>query len=348
MGNNQIDIINIQTGLLKPIAKEVATLAKKGQMKEAAQIISKQLTPDPQLLKAYGSSASGMLATFTDKIKLLKEKVAGPLLEFLIKKTGEWADWLDKNQDKVEEIAKSIGKGIVNAVKAVMKAVKFLADNWKTILAVVKVLAGVWIAGKLVKGLSTIIGLAARFAGAMRSAAAAAASASGAGAGGGKGGGLLGKAGKAAGVIGLAVTAAELGGEVGTGLGKAFSSAESNKRIAQAERISARIGPSMSKEEYKAFMASQQRKGKAPSKEKLESDALKAQLDPTKVPKQRRGGGAGGRKVKRMTVERFEVRDRDFSRLSSKFAVGVRRESRAMRQIAGLGLGAGAVGVGVR
>ncbi len=337
----------IQTSLLKPISEAAAKLAKSGKIREAANLIQKALTPDPKLLEAFGKSAGGSLATFGDKLTQIKQKIAGPLLDFLVEKTTEWGEWLDANQDKVADIAKSIGKGIVKAVKGVIKVVKFLAKHWKTILTIVKVLVGVWIVGKLAKGLSTIIGLASRFAAAMRGAAAAAraAAVASASAGGGRKGGLAGKLGKVAGAASLAILAATEGEEVGTAGAKLFTSAEQDKRIARAASIEARIGPSMSKEEYKAFIANQQKKGKTPSK--LEEDALKAQLDPTKVKRRGRGGG-GSRKVKRMTVERFEVRDRDFSRLSSKFAVGVRRESRAMRQITGLGLGAGAVGVGVQ
>ena len=333
----------IQTGLLKPIAKEVATLAKRGDMAEAARVIQAQLKPDPKLLDAYGKSASGMIATLSDKIKLLKEKVAGPLLEFLVEKTSEWGAWLEANKDKAAEVAKEIGRGIVKAVKAVISGVKFLAKNWKTILTVVKVLAGVWIAGKLVKGLTAIIGLASRFAGAMRSAAAAAASASGA-AGGAGGRGILGKLGKVGGAVGLAATAAAVGEDVGEGLASVFAGKKGRAAVARLEAMKAE---SMTKAEYDALVRSHAMKRKKPSKEKLEEDALKAQLDPTKV-KGARGGGGGRRKVKKMEVDSLEVKDRDFARTSTKFAVGVRRESRAIRQIAGLGLGAGAVGVGVR
>lgn len=323
----------IQTGLLKPIAEEVAKLAKKGKMAEAARVIQKQLKPDPKLLDAYGKSASGMLATFSDKIKIIKEKIAGPLLEFLIAKTSEWGEWLENNQDRVAEIAKGIGEGIVKAVKAVMKAVQFLADNWKTILTVVKVLATVWIAGKLVSGISALIGLASKFGVAMKAAAAS----------GTVGGGVLGSLGKIGGVVGLAATAALIGEDVGEGAAGLFLSAKEKR---QAESAKAFEANAMSKDEYNAYVKSlEARRAKKASTAKKEDDALTAQLDPTKVKKKR--GGGGRTRVRKMEVMKMEVRDRDFARLSSKFVTGVRRQSRAQRQIAGLGLGAGAIGVGV-
>jgi hypothetical protein len=322
----------IQTGLLKPIARQVADLSKKGDFAQAAKVISEQLRPDPKLLKAYSTSASGMIATLGDKLKLIKEKIAGPLLDFLVAKTSEWGDWLDKNQDRVAEIAKDIGKGIVKGVKAIISAVKFLAKHWNTILTVVKTLAAVWIAGKLVSGLSSLISLASKFGQVLGNAMGRT--------GGIKGASLL----KGAGAIGLAVAAAEHGEDIGVGAAKLFSSEATNKKIAAAEAISARIGPSMTKAEYKRFMAGMRKK---PSQQKTEDDALKAQLDPTKV-KRKRAGGGGGTRVKKMSVDKLEVKDRDFARTSSKFVTGIRRESRATRQIAGLGLGAGAVGVGVR
>ncbi len=335
----------IQTTLLKPIAKEVANFAKKGDFATAARLISDQLRPDPKLLKAYGSSASGMIATFSDKIKILKEKIAGPLLEFLVEKTTEWGNWLDQNQDKVAEIAKGIGKGIVKAVKSVIKVVKWLGENWKTIETIVKILATVWIGSKLVKGISMLISLASRFAGAMRAASAAAASAAAAGGGAGRGKGVLSRLGKAGGAIGLMATAAAVGEDIGEGLASVFAGKKGRDAVARLEQMKAE---SMTKDEYKAMMAQHAAaRAKKPSEKKKEQDALDAQIDPTKQPKQRRGGGGGRRKVKMMQVDRFEVRDRDFARLSSKFAVGIRRQSRAQRQITGLGLGAGAVGVGV-
>jgi hypothetical protein len=332
----------IQTGLLKPIAKEVASLAKRGEMAEAARVIQQQLKPDPKLLDAYGKSASGMLATFSDKIKLIKEKVAGPLLKLLIEKTSEWSAWLENNQERVAEIAKSIGEGIVKAVKAVIKAVKWIADNWKTILTIVKTLALVWIGGKLVSGISTLIGLASRFAGAMRDAAAASAAAGG---GVGGRGGKLGLLGKVGGAVGLAVTAAAIGEDVGEGIGSLVAG---KKGRAAVKRLEEWKSQSMSKDEYNAYVKSlEARRAKKASTTKKEEDVLNQQLDPTKAPRQRGAGGGGRTRVRKMEVARMEVRDRDFARLSSRFVVGIRRQSRAQRQIAGLGLGAGAIGVGV-
>lgn len=336
----------ITTKALQPIKEAAIKLGKSGKVREAADLIMRAVTLDPKALAARGKSAGGMIESFGDRLFKIKTKIAEPLLKFLVEKMEEWGDWLDKNQDKVKDIAMSIGKGIVKALKAVVKVVKFLADNWKTILTVVKTLAIVWIAGKLVSGISSLINLASRLAGVMRDVAAAARTASvasaAAGGGGRRKGGILGKVGKVAGAASLAVLAATEGETVGIGAAKLFTSAKEDRQIAQVAAIRASLGPKMTKAEYHAYIASTKR---LPGEKKLEEDALKAQIDPTKA---KRGRGRGGRtRVKTMEVERFEVRDRDFARLSTRFAVGVRRESRAMRQITGLGLGAGAIGVGV-
>lgn len=306
----------ITTDLLRPIATEAAKLAKKGKIAEAAQIIQKQLTPDPALLKAYGSSATGMIATIGDQVKQLGETAAKPLLKFLIEKMKEWSKWLTENKDKVKEIATNIGRALVKGIKAVIKAVKFLAENWETVLDVVKVLVGVWILGKMVSGISSVISLASKLGATLAKTGAI----------GGKS--ILGKLGRAGGYVGAAVAAATEGeaiGEAAAGLFVTEAQKKAMERQASIQWLGKRA-PTI--EEVRAMRAEQRK-------------ALEEELDPTKV----KGRGGKGRKVKRMVVERFEVRDKRFKRFSTPWVIGVRRESRAQRQVVGLGLGAGAVGV---
>jgi hypothetical protein len=307
----------IQTGLLKPIAKEVAGLAKKGRMAEAAKAIMDQLRPDPELLKAYSSSASGMIATLGDQVKQLGETAAKPLLEFLVKKTKEWSKWLDKNKDRVKEIAKNVGRALVKGIKAVIKAVKFLAENWKTILTIVKVLVGVWILGKMVSAITAVVRVVSRL-GSML----------------GKIGkkGILGKLGRGAGYVGAAVAAATEGEAVGEAAAGLFISEAQKKALERQAGIQWRGKRAPTIEEVRAA-----RKQEAAERQKT----LEMELDPTKMKRQ----GRKGQRVNRMTVERFEVRDKRFRRFSTRFVAGIRRESRAQRQVVGLGLGVGAVGV---
>jgi hypothetical protein len=309
----------ITTDLLRPIANEAAKLAKTGKIAEAAALIQKQLTPDPDLLKAYGNSATGMIATLGDQIKQLGETAAKPLLEFLVKKTKEWGKWLENNRDKVKKIAKQVGRTLVKGIKAVIKAVRFLAENWKTILTIVKVLVGVWILGKMVSGITTVVRLASRLGTVLSKAGAAI---------GGKG--ALGKLARAGGYVGAAVVAATEGEAVGEAAAGLFISEKQKKALERQAGIQFLGKRAPTLEEVRAARAERKK-------------TLEEELDPTKVAMKARGGR--GRKVKRMIVERFEVRDKRFRRFSTPFVVGVRRESRAQRQVVGLGLGVGAVGV---
>lgn len=307
----------IQTGLLKPIAKEVAKMAKSGDMAAAAKLIQEQLAPDPELLKAYGQSASGMLATLGDKLKQVAQTAAGPLLKMLVDKTREWGEWLENNKEKVKEIALGVGRALVKGIKAVIKAVSWLARNWKTVLTVVKTLVGVWILGKLISGISTAISFASKL------------------------GGVIGKIGTGRlaaglGAVGAAVTLATQGKEIGEGLAKQFLS---EREVAAIERFKGAKKIS-EKQTIAEFQAEQAKKSADVEKQR----ALEASLDPTKM--KRRGGKKGRRTVKTLVAERLEVRDKRFARSSSHFVVGVRRESRAARQVVGLGLGTGAVGIG--
>lgn len=323
----------ITTQALQGVKAEALKLAKKGKVQEAAALIAKAVTLDPKALEARGRSATGVIESFSDRLFQIKQKIAGPLMEFLVEKMEEWGAWLDANKEKVAETAKAIGEGIVRALKQVIKAVKWLADNWKTILSVVKVLATVWIAGKLVSGISTLISMASKFSTILRNARP----------GGGRGRGLGGFLARGAGAVGLAVTAAELGEDVGEGLAGLFVGEKGRRTVERARAIEERIGPKMTTAEYKAYIASLSARKKASPKEKLEEDALAAQIDPVKQKRR----GKKKQKVDRMEVKSMGITGTDARRLSTRFAVGVRRESRAMRQIVGMGLGAGAIGVGV-
>jgi hypothetical protein len=62
-------------------------------------------------------------------------------------------NWLDRNRDTIREFAST-------SFKALKSAVLFLRDNWEGILTTVKILAGVWIAGKFVDGIGSAITVA--------------------------------------------------------------------------------------------------------------------------------------------------------------------------------------------
>ncbi len=344
----------IQSPLLKGIAKEAAALAKSGDVAGAAKLIQEKLTPDPALLKAYGNSFGGLVSNMSEQLLVLKEEASKPVMEFISEKLREWVMFLKENKELAKEFAKTFGRAVVSALKAVVRLVKFIAKNWETIVDTVQTLAAVWIGAKLVAALTTVIGLAVTF---DKTLAAAGVTA-----------GKLGSRLRAAGALGAAAAA---GAAAGAGVNVVVNA------IADATRPSVELLKSLPKLRKK-FISE---KGRAPGAAELVTFAvreriagrallveanrrtrvglaaaadrkaitsvLEQEFDPLRGP--RRGGG-GGRRVKKMRVQTMLVdklrpRDRDFARLSTPATTGIGRESFARRPLAAAGLAIASTGI---
>lgn len=364
----------IQTGLLKPIAKAVASAAKKGDLQLAAKLIAEQLRPDPEWLRAAGEQSTGLLATLADRWRKFKQEAAKPLMEFVVGKVKELLDWLEKNQELVKRIATEVGTKLVSGLKAVGGAARWLFDHWDDILRVVKWLAITWIGSKLVKGMTTLIALSRAYKLNMLAAGKAGAGAGGVGAKAAQAGGLVGLAAAggaaAADVVKSVLPEEGAGGFISEviqsglqfgGIGLLAKAIQGPKEITRLRALHSRI------DAMKGLSPQQKREtmwravsGEVKTTEKQKTDftkSLSASIAATKVEKKeektaeiveeaiRRGGGRGGMRVKRMVVEEVEVRERDFARLSTPLLIQARRESRAERQLVGMGLGSAAIGV---
>ena len=345
-------LAEIQSPLLKGIAKEAAKLAKGGDIAGAAKLIQEKLTPDPALLKAYGNSFGGLVSSMSDQLLVLKEEASKPVMEFISEKLREWIKWLKENKQLAKEYAKTFGKNVVSALKAVVRLVKFIARNWDTIITTVQTLAAVWIGGSLVAALTAVIGLAVTFNKTLAAAGPIAARAA--------------KALRGAGAVGLAAAGgAAVGAAVNTvvntiakavqpsvklleslpGFRKQFIR-EKGRTPGAAELVTFAVT------ERRAFLVEANKRTKegldAASDRKAITSVLEQEFDPLRGP--RRGGG-GGRRVKKMRVQTMLVdklrpRDRDFARLSTPGQAGrIGRESFARRPLAAAGLAIASTGI---
>jgi hypothetical protein len=71
----------------------------------------------------------------------------GDAIRAIVDAARDLWNWLDRNRDTIREFAST-------SFKALKSAVLFLRDNWEGILTTVKILAGVWVAGKFVTGIN--------------------------------------------------------------------------------------------------------------------------------------------------------------------------------------------------
>ena len=342
------DVGGINAGVLKAVRFDVQKLVKKGDLQAAADLIQKKIAPDPKLLEAYGNSFGGLVSSMTDQFTILKEEASKPLMNFISKKLKEWLKWLKANKRQARAFAREVGKRVVQAVKAVIRLVKFLARNWDTIVSTVTTLVKVWIGGRLLVALGSAIVLARKFKVEM-----AAANAASIAAGGGKGKGLSKLAKLAVGAVAVAAVATyaeDIGkgvAEWATGNAVGRTDTRTSAGIAGAKIVTGKGAVAIIAAERAELNAAQRDAltARAEGGDKKARSELKKRFEVT-IDK-RGGGGGGGRKrmkVGTLIVDKMSARDRDFARLSTPGAGKARRESFARRPLAGLGLAVATVG----
>lgn len=111
-------------------------------------LTQKQLT---QLASAQGQTFSGALSTLQDSLEQFVGKVGVPLFKAITAELKNWNAWIDKNSDRVDEIAKSIGQGLVDGFRFVKDVLSFLVSHADLFITIGKVWAGVKI-GSLLGG----------------------------------------------------------------------------------------------------------------------------------------------------------------------------------------------------
>lgn len=199
----------IQTQALRERGKEIAALAKSGQMKAATALIQKALAPDPKLLQAYGQSITGLTSTAQDNLTKLRERAAKPLMEYAKDSLKRINAYLSSGD--AERLAETVGRTLVRGLRYAEDLVVGIARNWDRIWGTVKIMAGAYGLARLVSMMGSLVGFSAAYAANMARANAAGT--------GGVGLGLLGAAGPA----GLAAAA---GIAIGTGINASMTPAQ--------------------------------------------------------------------------------------------------------------------------
>lgn len=102
-----------------------------------------------QMGEAQGATFSGVLSTLQDNFEQIVGKIGLPLFKAITAEVKSWNSWLDANKERVDEIAKSLGEGLVKGFTIVKDALGLLVRNADTLITLGKVWAVVKIGGML-------------------------------------------------------------------------------------------------------------------------------------------------------------------------------------------------------
>jgi len=107
-----------------------------------------------QLAEAQGKTFSGVMSTIQDRLQQVVGKVGLPLFTAIGDELQSWNKYIENNQTKVNEIARSVGEGLVSGFRMVKDAVVFLVQHRDELMMVAKVL----LAAKGASMLGNVIG----------------------------------------------------------------------------------------------------------------------------------------------------------------------------------------------
>lgn len=195
---------DIDTAQLKNIAPTISKLVKRGKNREAWAKIIETLAIDEKLRAKVEDSWEGRLSTFKDQLSEIQREAGKPLFAAAKDALTSMSKWIRENPDKVKQMARDFGEGVLKAAIAIKDAFAWIVDNSGTIKDVALALAGVWAAGRvgqLGKGLLGAMGVL-RGGGAAGGVVGALGKGGACCCGGGALGGIAGPAGKATGALG--------------------------------------------------------------------------------------------------------------------------------------------------
>jgi hypothetical protein len=105
--------------------------------------------------KALEGSYKGITSTLEDTFQILAGKAGTGIFESVKDELKSWNEWLTKNKEKVDEIRKAVGEGLVEGFKAVKSAVSFIVEHsseLKLLVEALLLLRGVGIVGNAISG----------------------------------------------------------------------------------------------------------------------------------------------------------------------------------------------------
>lgn len=130
-------------------AKYNALNAEKRADELKRALLQPQLT---QLAAAQGATFSGMLSTLQDSLEQTVGKVGLPLFQAITVEIKNWNKWIDANARRINEVAHSVGEGLVTGFGAVKDALTFLVNHADLLTSIGKVWLAVKVGGLLQSG----------------------------------------------------------------------------------------------------------------------------------------------------------------------------------------------------
>lgn len=111
-----------------------------------------------QMAEAQANTFAGQWSTLKDNMQIALGKVGLPLMKELGKEFAHVAAWMDKNPERINEIARSIASALVKGFGAVKSAMTFLYDNRETILMLAKAFIAFKAVNYAVSGITSLAG----------------------------------------------------------------------------------------------------------------------------------------------------------------------------------------------
>jgi hypothetical protein len=129
MGNvsNRMVFAKQLLGFVKMTEEQFRELNAKQRMEVVKSALNSKAMKDAA--NAFQTSFAGVTSTFEDKLQIAFRKVGAPLFEAITKQVARFNEWLDKNQDKIEEVGKAIGTWLGEAFEFMSAAIGIVIDK---------------------------------------------------------------------------------------------------------------------------------------------------------------------------------------------------------------------------
>lgn len=123
-------------------------------MEKRVEVLKKALTTKAirDMAQKQGEDTfSGVTSTLQDNFEILLGKVGLPLFKAITAEVKGWNAWLDKNQRKIDEFAKSAASTLISGFRMVKDAFVFVYNHADTLIAIAKAYAAIKI-GQMIGG----------------------------------------------------------------------------------------------------------------------------------------------------------------------------------------------------
>lgn len=97
---------------------------------------------------------SGVTSTLQDNFEILLGKIGLPLFKAITNEVKGWNAWLDKNQRKIDEFARSAASTLISGFRMVKDAFVFVYNHADTLIAIAKAYAAIKIGSMISSGLA--------------------------------------------------------------------------------------------------------------------------------------------------------------------------------------------------